>query len=75
MPHEDVIFPQTHKQAQQLGFNYFLSARECPIHHMRFHWAHTGACMSCRDYDGQPYLQKPKYDDISRIKRKPPPSG
>jgi hypothetical protein len=46
-------FPTSRIAAKEQGRTYFYANRECPVHHTRFHWAHSGECMGCYDFHGE----------------------
>ncbi len=61
--------PTSAKEAVAQGRTYFMASRKCPIHHTRAHWAGNGACMACRDINGEPYMIRPMYENISKPRK------
>lgn len=72
MNHKIISHPTTIAEAKERGSTWFYSNRACSTHNNRFHWAHSGACMACRDFWGQPYVIIPLWKDLSKSRKRAP---
>jgi hypothetical protein len=63
-----IDYPTTREQAKAEGRTYFYANRECPAHKSRFHWTHSGKCMSCFGFSGE------RIPQVGAAWRRPKPS-